>query len=101
MTTPAQFTPSTSIHPDTEMGLLALSVSDLRRSLEYYTDAVGFQVLHQDETSAPLGAGGRPLLLLTHHPGAQAWPRGGRSARALSVETGRHSRTSTPPNSMG
>jgi catechol 2,3-dioxygenase len=83
MTTPAPSTASTSIHPDTEMGLLALSVSDLARSLAYYTDAIGFQVLHQDESSATLGAGGRPLLLLTHHPGARAWPRGGRSYTGL------------------
>src|SRR4051794_5990894 len=83
MTTPAQPTQSTSIHPDTEMGLLALSVSDLVRSLTYYTDAIGFQVLHQDESSATLGAGGRPLLLLTHHPGAREWPRGGRSYTGL------------------
>jgi catechol 2,3-dioxygenase len=83
MTTPAQSTPSTSIHPDTEMGLLALSVSDLARSLAYYTDAIGFQVLHQDENGVTLGAGARPLLLLTHQPGAKAWPRGGRSYTGL------------------
>lgn len=83
MTTPAQSTPATSIHPDTEMGLLALSVSDLERSLSYYSDAIGFQVLHRDEDSAALGAAGRPLLLLTHHPGAQAWPRGNRSYTGL------------------
>lgn len=63
--------------------MLALSVSDLARSLAYYTDAIGFQILHGDDTSAVLGAGGKPLLVLTHHPGAQAWPRGGRSYTGL------------------
>lgn len=81
MTTHA--TPPSSIHPDTEMGLLALSVSDLAHSLAYYSDAIGFKVLHQDEDSATLGAGDRPLLLLTHHRGAQAWPRGGRGYTGL------------------
>jgi catechol 2,3-dioxygenase len=73
----------TSIHRDTQMGMVALSVSDLDRSLAYYTDSFGFALLQRTSGEAILGAGTTPLLVLVEQPGARAWPRGGRSYTGL------------------
>lgn len=83
MTTQAEPTRATSIDPATEVGLLSLSVADLARSLDFYTNAIGFQVLLQDPTTATLGAAGRPLLLLTEQSGAAPWPRDRQSYTGL------------------
>ncbi len=83
MSTVAQHTPTTSIDPATEVGLLALTVADLARSLAYYTEAIGLAILAQDATSATLGIAGQPLLLLTAQADAAEWPRGGRSYTGL------------------
>lgn len=74
MSIQAQPTQTTSIHPATEVGLLSLTVADLARSIAFYTEALGFEVLHGDASEATLGAAGTPLLLLTEHTGAQPWP---------------------------
>jgi len=55
---------STSIHPDTDLGLVALTVADLARSTAFYQDVLGFELLQQGSDQAVLGAGGMPLLLL-------------------------------------
>lgn len=81
--TSPQTTQTSSIHPGTQVGLLALSVADLGRSLEYYTKAIGFSVLEQRESQAVLGVGETPLLVLMEQPGATQWPRGGRSYTGL------------------
>ncbi|MBA3944484.1 MAG: VOC family protein [Herpetosiphonaceae bacterium] len=83
MTTHAQFAPTTSIHPATTVGLLALTVADLSCSLAYYTDALGFAILDQTAETATLGAAGTPLLLLGSLAGARPWPRGGTSYTGL------------------
>ncbi|MDQ2742064.1 MAG: VOC family protein [Chloroflexota bacterium] len=75
MTTRSQNTPTPSIHLDTTVGLLSLTVSDLTRSLTFYTKALGFEVLEQEGTDATLGAAGTPLLLLSDEAGAAPWPR--------------------------
>jgi catechol 2,3-dioxygenase len=65
-----------SIHPDTQIGLVALKVADLPRSLEFYTQVLGFTILHQAGRSAVLGAlDSRPLLALRELPGAAPKPR--------------------------
>ncbi|MEO8285522.1 MAG: VOC family protein [Chloroflexota bacterium] len=74
---------SRSIHPDTRIGIVTLTVSELSTSIPYYVEAVGFELLKQDSQSAVLGAGGVPLLYLTEQKGAQAWPRGGISYTGL------------------
>ncbi|HZS93187.1 MAG TPA: VOC family protein [Chloroflexota bacterium] len=76
-------TTSTSIHPDTEVGLLSLSVADLTRSIDFYTGVIGLRLLRRDESSAVLGAGEKPLLILVEQSGASEWPRGGRSHTGL------------------
>jgi catechol 2,3-dioxygenase len=83
MSTVAQHTPTTSIDPATEVGLLALTVADLDRSLLYYTEGIGLAVLQREGDTATLGVAGRPLLVLSEQPGAEPWPRGGRSYTGL------------------
>lgn len=83
MTAPTPTTPTTSIHPETEVGLLSLTVSDLARSLDFYTEGFGFEVLQRGDRDAVLGAGGKPLLLLTEESGASAWPRDRQSYTGL------------------
>ncbi|MDQ3930773.1 MAG: VOC family protein [Chloroflexota bacterium] len=57
-------TTSTSLHPDTELGLVALTVRDLSRSVAFYRDVLGFELLQEGGEQAVLGAGGTPLLVL-------------------------------------
>ncbi len=83
MSTVAQHTPTTAIDPATNVGLLALTVADLERSLVYYTEAIGLAILERDAASATLGVAGQPLLLLNERTGAAEWPRGGRSYTGL------------------
>jgi catechol 2,3-dioxygenase len=61
----------TSIHPDTKIGTVALTISDLDRELAFYQDVLGFQVHRRAGDTAYLGAGGPNLLVLTQHPGAE------------------------------
>ncbi|HET7078798.1 MAG TPA: VOC family protein [Chloroflexia bacterium] len=64
------------LHPDTAMGQVALTVADLDRSIRFYTQSLGFQVLARDAGTATLGPEGGPgLLLLTEQPGALPAPR--------------------------
>ena len=59
------------IAPDTTVGRVRLTVADLARSLAYYRDAIGLDVLQEDGEEAALGSGGRELLHLTEEPGAR------------------------------
>jgi catechol 2,3-dioxygenase len=61
----------TTIPAETHMGAVELSVGDLARSLRYYREAIGLQVLDERDGRASLGAGGRELLRLVEEPGAQ------------------------------
>jgi catechol 2,3-dioxygenase len=66
---------TTAIHPATEVGFLSLTVSDLARSVTFYTEAMGLAILDRGDTTVTLGVGGAPLLLLTERAGARPWPR--------------------------
>jgi catechol 2,3-dioxygenase len=61
----------TSIHPDTRMGPVALTVADLERSLAFYTDRLGVAVQAGRDGAATLGVGGTPLLELVERRGAK------------------------------
>ena len=63
MTTP-------SIHPDTTLGYVHLTVSNLEQSVAYYEQALGFRLHRQQDTAAYLGAGQADLLRLTENPKA-------------------------------
>ncbi len=66
-----------SIHPDTSIGYTHLTVADLSRSLDFYTNTLGFRLLSQEWDTAALGVDGEtPLLYLTELPGAQPQPEG-------------------------
>jgi catechol 2,3-dioxygenase len=53
------------------MGPVELSVSDLERSLGYYRNAIGLDLLAVNGGDASLGAGGTELLRLVEEPGAR------------------------------
>jgi catechol 2,3-dioxygenase len=63
-----------SIHPDTQIGHVHLKVSDLQRAIDFYRDALGFDVMERMGNSAAfLSAGG-----YHHHIGLNTWEsRGG------------------------
>lgn len=71
MTTPI---PHTRLHPSLTIGPVELTVSSLKRSLEFYRQVLGLVVLEQAEGTATLGAGTRPLVLLTETSEAQSTP---------------------------
>jgi catechol 2,3-dioxygenase len=62
--------PGNEISGRTTVGPVHLTVADLDRSVDYYREAVGLDVLEQNGRAA-LGAGGRRLLVLVEEPGAR------------------------------
>jgi catechol 2,3-dioxygenase len=63
----------TPIHPDVRIGHIHLKVADLERSLGFYRDVLGFQVmLRMGSQAAFLSAGG-----YHHHIGLNTWESGG------------------------
>jgi catechol 2,3-dioxygenase len=55
----------------TRMGAVHLTVSDLERSADFWTNAVGLRVLARARDRAELGVGGEPLVVLHEEPGAR------------------------------
>jgi len=54
-----------TIHPSTYIGLVKLKISDLERSVAFYTEVVGLRILSQTENIAELTVDGKqPLLIL-------------------------------------
>ncbi len=64
-----------AINPDTAVGLVSLTVSNLARSIAFYTEAIGLALLDQGDATATLGVAGAPLLIVTERAGARPWPR--------------------------
>ncbi len=56
---------------ETQMGAVHLTVSDLGRSIGYWTRAIGLRVLERGDGRASLGAGSRELVVLVEEPGAR------------------------------
>ena len=66
-------TDSNPIDPGTRMGHVHLKVADLERSLRFYRDVLGFEVMQQVGSSAAfLSAGG-----YHHHLGLNTWESAG------------------------
>jgi catechol 2,3-dioxygenase len=61
------FASTTPLH----IGMVGLKVRDLERVLAFYRDAIGLDELARRNGSATLGAGGVPLVQLTHDPAAR------------------------------
>jgi len=57
-----------SIHPQTRMGHISLTVANLDNQLEFYQKAMGFKLHWREGNKAGLGSGGNDLLLLTEEP---------------------------------
>jgi catechol 2,3-dioxygenase len=62
-----------SIHPNTWIGRVHLSVADLDRQLSFYQQVIGLQLHWREDDAAGLGTGGRDLLRLTQVPGARRY----------------------------
>ena len=69
-----EMTPAGVIDAATDIGLLSLTVADLERSFEFYTRAIGFELIEQSPGRALLGVDGAVLLELIERPGAAEWP---------------------------
>jgi catechol 2,3-dioxygenase len=67
---------SFTIDPRTACGTVALVVTDLDRSVRYYVDQIGLQLLRREDDIALLGAGDQVLLQLTAQPGARPVQQG-------------------------
>src|SRR4051812_17705456 len=59
------------ISPDTTMGPVHLTVSDLDRSIDYYEGSVGLGTRAREDGTASLGTPERELLVLVEEPGAR------------------------------
>jgi catechol 2,3-dioxygenase len=59
-----------AIHPDTAIGAVALTVSNLARSRNFYERAIGLTAADRDDGSVALSAGGPPLVYLRGDPSA-------------------------------
>lgn len=57
------------------IGRVDLSVADLGRSIDFYTNTIGLTVIDRSDSEVILGAGERPLLRLVELPGAKPSPR--------------------------
>ncbi len=59
------------IHPETSLGHVHLTVSDLDAELDFYQNTLGLRLHRREGGTASLGVGGADLLRLTELPGAQ------------------------------
>lgn len=55
---------SSKLHPDTKLGEVKLKISNMERSLKFYQEIVGFQILKRNDRIAELSADGRNTLLV-------------------------------------
>jgi catechol 2,3-dioxygenase len=64
-----------SIHPETKIGLVALSVGDLNRSLRYYQNGLGLKLQRREDKMVYLGAGDKDLLVLREERNGRTAPQ--------------------------
>lgn len=64
-----------SIHPETILGSVHLTISNLDRSVAFYRDVIGLGLLRREDETALLTAdGATSLVVLTESPGARPKP---------------------------
>ncbi|MBA3727288.1 MAG: VOC family protein, partial [Armatimonadetes bacterium] len=59
------------VHPETKIGRVHLTVTDLARSLAFYTERLGLQALRHGANATLLGVDKRVILALTENPDAR------------------------------
>jgi catechol 2,3-dioxygenase len=64
-------TETTKLAPETRLGAVELTVTDLDRSVSFYEDAIGLRTHRREEGRATLGAGGEDLLVFIENPNAR------------------------------
>jgi len=64
-----------SIHPQTLLGHVSLTVANLESQNVFYQQALGFQIHWREGNRAGLGAGGADLLRLTEQPNIKKYRR--------------------------
>jgi catechol 2,3-dioxygenase len=98
-------TETTRLAPETHMGAVELTVTDLDRSVSFYEDAIGLVTHRREDGSAALGAGGDDLLVLVEasdarpagrHAGLYHFALLHPSREELARAASRLSRTQTP-----
>ena len=67
-------TETAKLAPETRLGAVELTVTDLGRSVPFYQEAIGLKLHRAGDGKAALGAGGEDLLVLVASP--EARPRG-------------------------
>ncbi|UCG24216.1 MAG: VOC family protein [Chloroflexota bacterium] len=60
-----------SIHPLTTLGCVSLTIRDLSRSLDFYTEIIGLRTIERSVSGADLGVDGKTLLRLVENPSAE------------------------------
>ena len=74
----------------TRLGPVHLRVVDVSAALPVWRDAVGLALLGQDNATAELGVGGKPLIVL--HAGEAPHCRRSRAISSMSLSMSRHAR---------
>ena len=62
---------TTRLAPETRLGAVELTVSDLDRSVAFFENAIGLRTRSREDGRAALGADGEDLLVLVEEPGAR------------------------------
>jgi catechol 2,3-dioxygenase len=65
------FNQTFTLHPDSSLGTVHLTVSNLERSVDFYQRSIGLQLHQGKDDKAFLGTGGDDLLVLKEVAGAQ------------------------------
>jgi len=69
----SQLEVQTSIHPDTKIGHVSLTVSDLDSQITFYQKVMGFHLHQKEKNQAVLGTSERELLRLVQKRGAKRY----------------------------